>query len=137
MANERRLGRYFAFKWKTNTVGGIKSMTLNIDGNNIDVSDADAGRWTKLVSGRKNISMDITCNYIQDNAPQGTMATDMLSNNTSGGFTFGPSATAVTGDVTFGGTGLISNVNISASDDDVTEISFTLDVDGELTRTVT
>lgn len=137
MANERRVGRYFTFKWKTVMVGGIKSMTLNIDGNNIDVSDADAGRWTKLISGRKNVSMDVTCNYIQDNAPQGQIATDILASSTSGAFTFGPSATAVTGDVTFGGTGLLSNVSISTTDDDVTEISFTLDVDGELTRTVT
>lgn len=137
MANERRIGRYFTFKWKTNVVGGIKSMTLNIDGNNIDVSDADAGRWTKLVSGRKNISMDVTCNYIQDNTAQIAVTTDVLANDTTGAFTFGPSGTPVAGDVTFGGNGLLSNVSITTSDDDVTEVSFTLDADGELTRTTT
>lgn len=134
MANERRIGRYFSAVFANLRLGGVKSITLNIDGNNVDVSDADAERWTRLLSGRKTPAFDITCNYVQDDAGQIATATALLAEDTSGTIGFGPLGDPTNADTWFGGLANLSNINISASDDDVTEFSFTADVNGELFR---
>lgn len=136
MSTTKMGGRYYTFDWKTNNIGAIKSISMNIDGNNIDVSDHDSGRWTDLITGRTNTTFDITCNLKRADVGQAGVITDMLSSDRSGAFIFKPSGTPATGDVTFTGNGVLSNVSVDVGDDDVIEISFSLDVNGELTRAV-
>jgi hypothetical protein len=133
----KMIGRYYTFDWKTVKVGAIKSISMSIDGNNVDVSDHDSGRWTDYLTGRVNATFDITCNRKRADPAQGTITTDMLATDRSGAFSFEPSGTPATGDITFGGTGLLSNVSMTVGDDDVVEISFSLQVSGELTKTTT
>lgn len=135
MANERQPGRYMTLDWKTNKLGGIKSLTLNIDSNTIDVSDHDSGRWTNYLTGRKDGSIDFTCNLVMDNTAQTAVTADILAADSAGAFSFKPNTTKV-GDQTFTGTGILSNVSIEVGDDDVIEISGTITITGEITRAI-
>lgn len=132
----KMIGRYYTFDWKTVKVGAIKAISMSIDGNNVDVSDHDSGRWTDYLTGRVNATFDITCNRKRGDTQQGVITTDMLAADRSGAFSFEP-ASAAAGDITFSGTGLLSNVSMTIGDDDVVEISFSLQVSGELTKTTT
>jgi predicted secreted protein len=138
MALERRIGRYLTLTYATVKLGGVKSLELNIDSNMIDVSDHDSGRWTNYLDGRKNIVMNFTCNYVQDDPTQLALTTAILADTTApAAVALAPSGTPVAGDVTYSGNAFVSNVSISTPDDDVIEISGTLTFTGELTKAVT
>lgn len=129
-------GQYFSLSYDGVNLGKITDLSLNIDGNQIPASNFDSGDFEEFLRGRNNVQMEVTCQYDQnDTTGQGNLVDDALA-VTSAAVVFGP-ASLVSDDITYSGTGSASNVNISATDEEVAEISFSLQISGTLTKATT
>lgn len=135
MSENRRLGRYMTFEWKTNVIGAILSISPNITNSLVEVSDADSGRNSDFIDNRINGTVDITCHYVPQNTAQAALITDILAPSTSGAFSIKPAGTAATGDVTITGNALITQVSIDMPEADKMEVSFSMQITGAITRT--
>ena len=133
----KKKGRSLVFNWDSTKVGNVTAISLNVDGEIINVSDWDSGEWNEKLAGRKDWTMDISLFHNpEDDTAQGDMETDMFSASRSGTASFGPD-TPVADDVTYSGDVIMSNFTVDASgSDEAITSSFTLEGNGALTRSV-
>lgn len=128
-------GQYFSLSYGGTTIGEITSLSLSIDGNQINISSFDSGKFEKFLRGRNNVTLNCGCRYDFEDAAQLSLIDDALD-AAEDEFVFGPS-TPVAGDVIFTGDGSTSNISIDASDEDVANITFDIQINGELVKSVT
>src|SRR5699024_2325000 len=128
-------GQYYSLSYAAKKLGNITSISLSIDGNQINISNFDSGEFEEFISGRKNVTMSVSTQYdMTDTEGQLKAVDDLLAGN-SGEWVFGPE-TPVEGDVTFTGNGAPSNVSIEAPDEDVMTLSCDIQISGALTKSV-
>jgi hypothetical protein len=139
MANERRIGRYHTFEWNSKVAGGILSISgPDFEGGEIETSDADAGIFATYIPGRVRGSFSVEMNYVQDNAAQLDMQSDMLTMaNRSRAFAIKPSATAASKDVSYTGTAIITGISFSRPEDDKQTMTATFRITGVVTKVET
>lgn len=111
----------------------LEECTLTIDGETIDVTTKDSSGWTERLHGVKSWSMSGSgiidwaategADEIYDDLVAGTFAT----------FKFGGSA--VSGHSEISGSGLYTNLEISAPKEDKVSFSFSIEGSGQLTKT--
>lgn len=127
--------QYFTLKYSSVALGKIKNISMNIDGKEINVSNFDSGVFEEYLKGRNNVTMSVTC--IQDQADttgQGNVVDDLLANAADDTISFGPSATAAAGDITYSGSGFPKSAQISGQDDEAVEITYDFRINGTLTK---
>ena len=138
MAITQILGRYLTFQWAAGPVGGITSIDLSVNGKAVDVSNFDSADFDEYIAGRKNWTMSVSVDYGQADAGQLAMIQSLGSgSNNTGAVSIGPSGTAVTGDLTFGGNGILTKFDLKASDaDKQVAADFSIQGTAALTTTV-
>lgn len=133
----KELGRALVAQLDSTKLGNVTSISLNVDGEVVNVSDWDSGDWNDKLAGRKDWQMTIGVYYNAEDAGQGDAETMMFSTGRSGTLSFGPE-TPASGDVVYSGTVIMSNFNPDASGaDDAITANYTFEGNGALTRTVT
>lgn len=131
-------GRELEFSYDGTAVGRVISFNLSVDGEVIDVSDADSGEWTEYLKGRKNWNVSLTAHNVEVTGSSGqpAMTEDFITNDTSGSISLGPS-TPATGDVTYSGNVYVTNFTVdNAGSDDAVESSWEFQGTGALSRSV-
>lgn len=134
----KKKGRDLTLTWGGTKIGNITDISLSIDGEIINVSDFDSGEWNDKLAGSKDWTMDVSVYHNpEDDSVQETLEGDMFTAGRSDDVVFGPE-TPASGDITYGGTVIISNMSVDASGrDEAITSSFTFEGNGALTRTVT
>lgn len=134
----KKKGRDLTFKWGGSKVGNITSISLNVDGETINVSDFDSGEWNEYLAGAKDWTMELGLYHNpEDDAVQETLESDMFTSGRSDTASFGPE-TPATDDIVYSGTTLMTNLTVDASGrDEVVSSSVSLQGSGALTRTRT
>lgn len=110
----------------------LEECTLTIDGETIDVTTKDSNGWTERLHGVKSWSM-AGSGILDWAATEGADEIyDDLVNGTTATFKFGGSA--VSGHSEISGTGLYTNLEISAPKEDKVSFSFSIEGSGALTK---
>lgn len=112
-------------------INNLEEVELNVDGETIDVTNKDSAGWAEFLAGLKNWTM--TGSGIVDfAATEGVdeIFADLVA-GTAGTIKF---STSVVGDSEFSGSGIYTNLNISAPTEDKVSFSFSLQGTGVLTK---
>lgn len=115
-------------------INGLEEVELNIDGEPIDVTTKDSNSWSEFLAGLKNWTMSGS-GIVDFAAVEGIdeMLDDIIGGVT-GSIKFG---TSVSGDTELSGSGLYTNVAISAPKEDKCTFSFNLQGSGALVKATT
>lgn len=112
-------------------INDLEECELNIDGEPIDVTTKDSNGWSEFLAGLKTWTMSGS-GILDFSATEGVDEIfDDLSNGTIGSIKF---STSETGDSEFSGSGLYTNLQISAPKEDKVTFSFNLQGSGVLSK---
>lgn len=122
MANPILSRDQFTFKYGGNQVGALTDVSYTIDGNVIEANNFDTGQITNALIGRKTVT--ISCDFETDREDadgQNQIRTDFLDSTKREASDFSDwnieAPTTASGDVTFSGSGIVTNYSESGGDD--------------------
>lgn len=117
-----KVSQYFTLYFDGQSLGKLKSMSLKIDGKEIQTSNFNTTITNEYLKGRNDVMIEFTSIYDQANASVDDAVDDLLSNLDGIDISLQP-YTPDTGDITYTCQGFPINANWDFNDDDRPEIS--------------
>jgi predicted secreted protein len=116
-------------------ISGIESATLNTNRGEINVSSHDTGANSKYMQGRKDHTVDVSCFFDNDDAPQQALVDNAHEDDAPElVFRFYPKVGA--GYKVAEGPGIVNKATMSGGNDDAFKVDFTIRITDALVWTV-
>jgi len=127
-------GQYYTLKYEGTALGAITNISMQIGAKEINISSFDSGQFEEFLQGRKNVTMTVTCMRDDaDTSGQGTLVDELITGDQSGAIVFGP-GTPAAGDISYSGSGFVTNASVESPDDEAATASYDLRISGVLTK---
>lgn len=125
-------GREFVFSWDSTTLVGVRSRTMSITNDYVDVTTDDDSGWRKLLSDPGTRSLEVTIAGITSDE---ALIGDIMAGTVAGKTLEGTLPTSLTTAGTVSGSFLISSLERTGEHDGACEFSATFMSDGAVTYT--